>query len=38
MIDPDTPEQTERPDDDTPDADVPDTSGAGYGNHGEADD
>jgi hypothetical protein len=39
MIDPETnPEQTDRSDEDTPETDVPDTSGAGYGNHGEADD
>lgn len=38
MIDPDTPDHTDRPQDDTPDTTVPDTSGAGYGNHGEDDD
>lgn len=38
MTDPDTPEPTERPDGAVPDTTVPDESGAGYGNHGDADD
>lgn len=44
MIDPETPEPTERPDTETPDTpetpntNVPDESGAGYGNHGDAKD
>jgi hypothetical protein len=38
MTDPDTPEPNERPDGEVPDTSVPDESGAGYGNHGDADD